>query len=438
MKMKERHPLIDDYLAHVCFRVKARELHKDIKQEMESHLDELMSLKREEDWDEEASARWAIEQMGDADAVGAGLNRVHKPRVPWGLVGWVAVLLVISLVAMYAVELSYAAAPGNRFAQFDWLLRKAVFTAAGLVVMGVLLWFDYRKLLHYSWILYGGTVLISLGVVMFGRQVNGIKGYLTFGPLVIDWMSVSPFLFIVSAAGILHGLDSSRRSSWIQTALFVVVPSALYGIAPSVSSLVLYIFAYLLLLYSTRKSWKAVLSQALVLLFPTVLLLNSPYGLQRLAGFFHRYDDPQNTGYYYVQIDSAIRSAGWWGHGWASVNARLPEIHNNTIFTYLIYSLGWIAGAVIATCFVLFVVQIIQMMLEVRDRYGKMLITGLAGLFTLQVVWSLGMSLGVLPILGGIAIPFVSYGGSHLLMELAAVGIMFSVYRRKDMIRVRL
>ncbi|MFE5324065.1 FtsW/RodA/SpoVE family cell cycle protein [Paenibacillus sp. NPDC056579] len=437
--MKDRHPLIDDYLAHVCSRVKARELHKEIKQEMESHLDELLDMKREEGWDEDAAARWAVEQMGDADAVGSGLNRVHKPRIPWGLVAWVAVLLVISLVAMYAVELSYAAMPQHRLAQNDWLLHKAVFTAASLMVMGALIIFDYRKLLHSSWLLYWGTVAVSAGVLLFGRQVNGMKSYLSFGAVTIDWMNVSPFLFIISAAGILHGMDSSRRSGLVQTGFFVVVPVLLYGMAPSISAMLLYMAAYLLLLYSARKSWKAVLLQPLVLLLPAALMMfSSRYGQMRLAAFFQRYEDPLGAGYMYVQIDQAVRSAGWWGHGWASVNARLPEIHTDTIFTYLIYSLGWIAGAVIATCFVLFVVQLIQMGLEVRDRYGKMLISGLAGMFAFQFIWSLGMSVGILPILGGITTPFVSYGGSHLLAELAAVGIMFSIYRRKDMIRVRL
>jgi len=433
----EGHPVIEDYLDDVCSRVKARELHNDIKQEMRDHLDELMSSKREEGLDEEAAARWAVGQMGDAESVGVGLNQVHKPRIPWGLACWVTVLLIMSLVAMYAVELSYAATPGRKMFS-DLLFRNALFMAAGLVVMGTLVFFDYRKLLHYCWFLYWATVLISIGAIMFGQQVNGLKSYISFGPFSINWTGVSPFLFIVSAAGVIHSMEETRRSAWIQAALFIAVPAFLYGIAPNLSSLFFYTFAYLILVYSARKSFKDVLLQVPLFAVPAaLLLLRSQYSWDRIAVFFRRQDDPLGRGYIYVQIDEAIRSAGWWGHGWAAVNNKLPDIHSSTVITYLIYSLGWVVGGIIVACFLFFIIQSIHILLQVRDRFGKMLISGMAGLIGFQLVWSLGLSLGVLPFVG-LATPFLSYGGSHLLVELAVVGLIISIYRRKDMIRVRL
>ncbi|MBE1447067.1 FtsW/RodA/SpoVE family cell cycle protein [Paenibacillus sp. OAS669] len=433
---KDNHPIIDDYLDSVIRLVKARELHKDIRREIADHLEELVSLKREEGSSEEEAARWAVRQMGEPSVVGSELNKVHKPRIPWGLIGWVAVWLIFSFVAMYAVELSYAGMERRSYIPF--LLKKVEFTAIGLIPMVLLLFFDYRRILKYSWGIYIGTAVISLITVLSGRQINGMKAYISLGPIQLDWISISIYLFIIAAAGILSSMDSSQRSGWKQYLLLLVVPTYLYLMSPSVSSIILYVCSYLILLYFVTKSWRVVLTPILLFgAFVVVILWISEYRLDRLTAFLNPYSDPEGAGYMYMQISQAIRSAGWWGHGLGAVNIRLPEIHTDNLFTYLIYSLGWLPGMVIIVCAVLFAVQMLQAFANVRDRYGKILIGGLGSLLVMQFVWNLGMSTGVLPILGGISLPFLSYGGSHSLIEMVAMGIMFSVYRRKDMIRTR-
>lgn len=438
MIKRDNQPVIDDYLDGVVRQVKARELHKDIRREIADHLEELVSSKREEGCSEEEAARWAVSQMGEPSAVGAELNKVHKPRIPWGLIGWVAALLLISFVAMYAVELSYAG--GHRAGtDIPFLLKKLEFTAIGLVAMIGLLFFDYRRMLHYSWLIYAGTVLISVGTAVFGRQINGMRAYISLGPIQLDWMTTSTYLFIIAAAGILHSSrDLNHRFIWKQHLLLLGVPFVLYLLGPSLSSVLLYVISYLIVVYSATKRWREMLFPIAMIATAFVTLVGvSGYAFRRLAPFWNPYADPDGAGYMYIQMKQAIHSAGWWGHGLGAVNTRLPEIHTDQLFTYLVYSLGWLGGMVVIVCAVLFAVQIIQVLTNVRERYGKTLISGLASMLAIQFVWNFGMSMGVLPILGGISLPFLSYGGSHLLAEMAAMGIMFSVYRRKDMIRLR-
>ncbi|GAA4874573.1 FtsW/RodA/SpoVE family cell cycle protein [Paenibacillus vulneris] len=433
---KDNHPIIDDYLDSVIRLVKARELHKDIRREIADHLEELVSLKREEGSSEEEAARWAVRQMGEPSVVGSELNKVHKPRIPWGLIGWVAVWLIFSFVAMYAVELSYAGMERRSYIPF--LLKKVEFTAIGLIPMILLLFFDYRRMLKHSWVMYKGTALITLITVLSGTQVNGTRAYISLGLIQLDWISISIYLFIISAAGILCNSDSSRRSGWKQHLLLMVVPTYLYLLSPSLSSIILYVCSYLILLYFVTKSWRVVLTPVLLFgAFMAVVLWVSEYRLHRFIAFLNPHSDPNGTGYIYMQISQALRSAGWWGYGLGAVYTRLPEIHTDNLFTYLIYSFGWLGGMAVIVCAVLFAVQMLQAFANVRDRYGKILIGGLGGLLVLQFIWNIGMAAGVLPIVGGISLPFLSYGGSHLLAEMAAMGIMFSVYRRKDMIRTR-
>ncbi|MFD0680851.1 MULTISPECIES: FtsW/RodA/SpoVE family cell cycle protein [unclassified Paenibacillus] len=435
--MRDQHPVVLEYLNEVCKQIKARELRKEIRLELEGHLEELVWEKRELGMDEEAAARLAIEQMGDSTAVAAGLNQIHKPSIPWGLLSWLTVLIAVALVTMYALDLSYAS-KSTPMSNERMFMSKAIFTGIGLLILLVLTRVDYRKLLGYSSVLYGGTLLLMIFAIGWGPQVNGARSYLSVGPLVIDIVGTSPYLLLIAVAGMLaHKGASKRKYEYVlQVILFIGLPVLLYVLAPATSALITYTVAYLLLLVVSGRSWRFIVPQAAALIGIAVsFILIRPFGRERLEAFLHRDAVSPDAGWMYIQIDNAIRSAGWWGHGFASFNRTLPYAYSDTVFTYIIYSLGWFAGAFVLFTAILFVVQLARMASQIRDSYGKMLITSLGSLFTIQFVWNIGMSLGILPIVS-IAFPFISYGGSHLLIQLAAVGMICSVYQRKDMIRI--
>lgn len=433
--MMNVHPLVQQYVNDVCRQVKARELRKDIKEELESHLEELIGFKQAQGLDDDAAVHWAIAQMGDKCLVAKGLNQVHKPRIPWAMLGSLVLLLTIALVTMYAVELSYKAA-SSIMGGIQLFVRQAAYMAAGLVVLLGLSRIHYRTLLNFTWTLYGVTIVLMLIVFIWGPQVNGATSSIRLGPITLDVMGISPYLFIVSAAGLLYQRQESWRVVLWHTVLFTMVPLVLFAASPSFSNLVIYAFAYALFLYVSRCGWRWLVPHVFIvtMLFILFVLLNR-HSRERLA-FFYRHEVSADAGYIYIQIDEAVRSAGWWGHGFASVTKRLPLIHSDTIFTYIVYSQGWFFGIFVLLSALLFVSQLIKAALSVRDTYGKKLINGLGAIFAVQFIWSIGMSLGVLPI-SAVTLPFISYGGSALLAQLAATGIIYNVYRRKDMIQVR-
>jgi cell division protein FtsW (lipid II flippase) len=429
--MKKMHPLLQEYVDYVSGRVKARELREDIKEEIAGHLEELMEYKCAQGWSDDAAAEWAVDQMGSSESVVKGLNRVHKPRIPWALLSCLLVLLAVALVIMYAVQLSYAAgshlmAAGNLFA------NQAIYMAVGLAALFVISRFNYRLILRMWKILYGGTVAFLIAGIFFEPRINGLPGFLHLGPLSwVNFLEVSLFTFIVSAAGFLY----QRKVGALQHLfLFTAVPLFLYASAPSFAAVLQYAVSYVLLLCFSRCGLKWVIPHTVSSIFVLVVFLFSAYGGDRLTAFLFPYKDQNGAGYNYVQIDEAIRSAGWWGHGFASVTERLPFIHSDNVFTYIIYSLGWFAGALVLFTVVIFLLQLAKAALSVQDSYGKMLIFGLGAMFAVKFTWSIGMSLGLLPI-SAVPLPFISYGGSGILAQLAALGIIYSVYRQKDMVR---
>ncbi|WP_248928556.1 FtsW/RodA/SpoVE family cell cycle protein [Paenibacillus hamazuiensis] len=433
--MTDRHPLVQEYVNDICRQVRAKELRKEIKLELLSHLDELVESRKERGHDGDEAARWALEQMGNADEVASGLNRVHKPRIPWLLLGCLALLVAIALVVMYAVELSYAAGPRRMYGGEDLFLRETVNMALGAAALFAASRIDYRKLPELSRVLYGATVIGLLSAILWGPTVNGMSSYLDLGSLRIDFAAMAPYLFIATAAGDLNGRKDGLRVTLLHAALFSFVPMLLLAKVKAISDLLIYASAYTVLLVvsggGSRRAVPHILISAGMLL---AYILHIPNGFSRFAGFFHRHEMAGDAGYFYIQIDEAVRSAGWWGHGFAAVMNKLPEIHADTVFTYIVYSLGWFAGVFVLLAVLLFLSQLVKASLSVRDPYGRLLICGFSSIFAVQFVWNIGMSIGVLPI-SSVSLPFISYGGSGLLIQLAAVGIVYSVYRRKDMVR---
>ncbi|MBU7316344.1 FtsW/RodA/SpoVE family cell cycle protein [Paenibacillus oleatilyticus] len=434
--MIREHENVRDYLSSVCSQIRARELHKDIRRELESHLEELVLDKEAEGASREEAVAWAIRQMGDPVAVGRELHRIHKPRIHWGLLLGLIAFLGLGVFAMYSIESSYAAMHPNVYGDY-FSTRKLRFIALGLPVLLVFYFMDYRKLKAWSLFMYGAAAFGMIYVILFGNQVNGARSYLSIWRFSIDLTTVTSYLFIAAAAGLLLDWRGQKRHFWLKSMLaFVIVPVMFYIMVPSLPTLLFYLVSYGILCgVVTRKWWLALLQTGGTLLLLGGAFLIRYYLSQRVLAFLNPDRDPSGAGYMYIQMKEALSSAGWWGHGFGAVNPKLPYVHSELIFTYLVYSFGWGVGIAVAVAAVYFVARLLHSMGQVRETYGKMLIVAATSIIGAQFGYCIGMSLGLLPITS-VVLPFVSYGGTHTLVEMAVVGLVLGVYRRKDMIRL--
>ncbi|NEN83799.1 FtsW/RodA/SpoVE family cell cycle protein [Paenibacillus elgii] len=435
--MIREHENVRDYLSSVCSQIRARELHKDIRRELESHLEELVLDKEAEGASREEAVAWAIRQMGDPVTVGRELHRIHKPRMHWGLLFGLIVFLGLGVFAMYSIESSYAAMRPNGLGGVGFAIFKMFFIALGLPVLLVFYFMDYRKLKAWSLLMYYLAAVGMLYVLLFGHQVNGARSYLSIGRFSIDLTTVTSYLFIAAAAGLLLDWRGQKRNFWLKSMLaFVLVPVMLYIMVPSLSTILFYLASYGILCgVVTRKWWLALLQTGGILLLLGGAFLIRFYLSQRVLAFLNPDRDPSGAGYMYIQMKEALGSAGWWGHGFGAVNPKLPYVHSELIFTYLVYSFGWGVGIAVAVAAVYFVARLLHSMGQVRETYGKMLIVAATSIIGAQFGYCIGMSLGLLPITS-VVLPFVSYGGTHTLIEMAVIGLVLGIYRRKDMIRL--
>jgi cell division protein FtsW (lipid II flippase) len=411
-------------------------MHRDIRLEIGSHLEQLIADKQAEGCSREEAAAWAIRQMGDPVLLGKGLHQVHKPRTYWGLLVGVLVFSIMSLFAMWSIDASYR---GTALGYVDFTQRQFIYVAVGIILMLVFYFWDFRKMKNGSCLLYAITVGSMVATSMFGLTVNGARQYISFGPIPLNWIGCSPYLLVVAIAGIMMSgtipTTKDRRIQVLAKLLLLGVPCLIYVQVRALPELVMYGLVVLVLMGWLTRRW---LRSALIALGAAAagmsFVWNNMYMKNRIAGAINPADDPSGAGYMYLQQLDVIRSAGWWGHGFGSMPGQLPAIHSDMLIPYLLYSFGWVAGLLLLCAVIWFLARLAHAIQAVRDPYGRTLILVLSVLFAVQLVYGLAMTTGRV-LITDLPFPFLGYG-SHLMVEYAAAGLLLGIYRRKDIIPV--
>lgn len=146
--------------------------------------------------------------------------------------------------------------------------------------------------------------------------------------------------------------------------------------------------------------------------------------------------DPYGNSYMNVQLRKLLSSAGLLGNGMNIDKIEmpildLPEMHTDFIFSYIVYAFGWLTGITIIVLSIAFFVRLIKTVKSIEDNYGRLLVATFSSLFIVQFSYNIFMILGIAP-LAGISMPFISYGTLLNLINMIMIGIISSVYRRKD------
>ncbi len=264
-------------------------------------------------------------------------------------------------------------------------------------------------------------------------MINYIKVYLVIGPFTINVLYSSVILFLLALAG----MKPIKEMNWIHSILHTfyrgVFPLLLFTyIGNSVLYGVIYAAGYMLMMWLTKRNVKQF---AIVTIIPTVALLyfTMPHFSilkERLMTFL---EPIGSHAYFQVKSLEAIQSAEWFGQGFASSNPGLGYVQSDSLFPYLIYCFGWIFGLITIILIGLFLGYIVKILSQVKESYGRQLIFVVLFFFAIRFAWPILMSFGFLPFVG-MELPFIGYGGTNQWIDLSAIGLVLSIYRRKNMI----
>jgi len=396
----------EKYIHSVCKRIKNKDVHSSVKLELMDHLYTLKEEAMNAGMSEEKAVDQAVDQIGDAAILGTQLHETHKTEMDLKMILLVLAACSCGLLVMYFLQFH---SEFTDLQNTNIFYKSLVFYLIGLVLMFILFSFDYRRLLKYSWHLYIvtlGTLVLSM---IFGTRVNGIL-FLRISDISVNLTEVMPFLLAISLAGIFHTWNWGNKFKALLGVGIVALPMMLISTIGFLPATITCLVMCLTVMYVSSASLRQIIpltaAGVLYLVFELFSLFQAGWYLRTVHEFS--------------------------SNGFQITPFAISEVHTDWMLTYIIYSFGWLAGLMALMLFVIFIYRVFYTALRVKMAYGKMVMTGLAAVFAVKCLLSIFTNFGLLP-LPGVSMPFMSYGGSHILLELMAVGMILSIYRRRQM-----
>ena len=338
-------------------------------------------------------------------------------------------LVTLGLVAFGLVMVYSATSASAALANGDpayYLKRQAVYAFLGLVAMAVCARLDFHKLRALAPALMVSSIVLLLAVLVLGQAANGARRWISFGPAQFQPSELAKLALAVWAASYLSRKRAPRtlKELWRPIGLTTVVFCGLILVEPDLGTaiaIVVMLSAILLVSGIPSRTLGAGLGMLAVWF--------EPYRRARLFSFLNPWHDAQGAGFQTVQAMIGLGSGGIFGVGLGQSVQKanyLPEAHTDMIFAIIGEELGLVGATFVIAAYCAFAYAGLRIALQCKDPFGKRLAAGLTALVCGQAAINLAAVMGLAP-LTGIPLPFVSYGGSSLVVALASVGILLNI-----------
>ena len=345
------------------------------------------------------------------------------------------VLVTLALVA-FGLVMVYSASSARALLGSDdpayYLKRQALYAVAGLVALVLLSRTDYRRLRHAAGPLLLASFVLLLAVLAIGTAVNGARRWIPLGTLTFQPSELAKLALALWIAGLLARRPAPQTLADLVRPIGLVVGAAcaLILVEPDLGSalaIVIMVAAILLVAGTPVRTLATGSGVAGMLVLAAIWF--EPYRRARIFSFIDPWHDPQGAGFQSVQAMIALGSGGIFGVGLGESVQKiyyLPEASTDMIFAIVGEELGLVGVLAVIGAFALFAYAGLNIALHCHDPFGKRLAAGLTALVCGQAAVNVSAVMGLAP-LTGVPLPFVSYGGSSLVVGLASVGILLNI-----------
>lgn len=347
--------------------------------------------------------------------------------IDWSLFVFPVLLVGIGIAAI--TSLTYGTP------RISLAINQSILAGIGLVLMIFLSRIDYRSWRGTTGLLYGAGLILLIVVAVSGVSIFGAQRWLDLGLFQLQPSELWKFILVVVLAKWFADRRDFVLTDYLLLFILIAIPLSLVLLQPDLGTTLVLVTLLLSLLYHSAVPKKVLLGLLIiaVLAIPLGWQFLADYQKQRVLTFMNPAADPYGAGYNVLQALIAVGSGGLAGQGLGQGSQSqlqfLPVAHTDFIFAGVAEATGFIGSIALILIFLLFTFRVLRVARLAKDRFGMYLAIGFATLLLVQFFINIGMNQALMPVTG-IPLPFVSHGGTALLVNLMLVGLMQSIYIR--------
>lgn len=365
-----------------------------------------------------------------------GIDKENRGKMDFPLLVSIILLLCIGIIMVSSAS-SYSALSKYDDSNF-FLVKQLGFAIVGFIAMIVISTIDYKKYKKVSYLFYGlNLILMILVLTPLGVSVNGAKRWLGIGDFFRFQPSEIMKIALVLATATYVSCNYKKLNLWkgyIVPAIFLLAVGVVMYLQDHLSGMIVMIVASVSIIFSSgiKLKWKVIIPIMIVgIALVGVFLFSDEYRLSRVTAFLHPEEDIRGTNWQAAQSLYALGSGEIFGLGLGQSRQKylwLPEAQNDFIFSVLGEEFGLIGSVSVILIFLFFIYRGFRIAITCKELYGSMLAAGIVSVFALQIFVNIAVVTSSMPVTG-MPLPFFSYGGTALFINLCTMGILLNISR---------
>ena len=346
-----------------------------------------------------------------------------------------SVLALVAIGIIMVFSASYYDALYKHKDVFYFLKKELTWVPVELVALVVMMLIDYHLLKKFTVFAYGVTVVALVAVLFVGSTINGAKRWLNIAGISFQPSELAKYVIVFFLAMMIDKYGKVNRN-W-KIPLIYLGSAALFALLVykenNLSIAAIIMFVAFIMIFVSGMSFKETFALiGIGGVAGTIGIFSSDYRTERFISFLDPWKYANDEGYQLVHSLYALGSGGLFGVGLGNSKQKalyMPEPHNDFIFSIIGEELGLIGCIFVIAIFVVLIVSGIKVASRAKDRYGKLLATGIISVIAVQAIINIAVVTGSMPVTG-VPLPFISYGGTSLVFNLAAMGVLLNISRQ--------
>jgi len=372
--------------------------------------------------------------MNNVRKINSRKKKNNMKSIDYGLLCAIFLLLFVGIIMVYSSSSYYALYEKNSPEYF--FIKEIIWTIVGVCAMLFTMAIDYHNYKKITGQLFIITLLFLVLVLFIGTEVNGARRWIRLGPLSFQPSELAKYVLVIYLAKQLDRKNSNINKFFKGVVFYLGISAIFAGLVLLEKNLsitaIIMIVAVIMLFVGGAKIIHLLPIIPAGLSAGIALIFVAPYRLKRLTAFMNPWADPSGDSYQLIQSIYALGSGGFFGVGLGNSRQKalfMPEPHNDFIFAILGEEFGFIGCIFVILLFMYLIYKGVYIAIKAKDNYGFLLATGIVSIISIQAVINIAVVSGSMPVTG-VPLPLISYGGTSLVINLIALGVLLNISRQ--------